>query len=106
MLVAGVAQVFLGLAQARVSSGSVSRRVLGFELATWNLGNAAVVAGTLLDVAAALYLGCALLITTLVLILVITRHAPRGRVLLATRVVIVLLLISMPIGIVIQGVAH
>jgi uncharacterized membrane protein len=106
VLVAGVAQVVLGLGQATVVRTQLSRRILAVELLSWNLGNAAVLAGTLLAVPAALYLGTALLIATLVLILLVTRHAPRRLALTATRVIIVLLLISMPIGILLQAMKH
>lgn len=106
VLVAGVAQVVLGLTQASLAGAHLSRGLLTAELLTWNLGNAEVLAGTLLDVAIALYLGTALLIATLVLVLIATRGAPRPRLLLVTRLIIVLLLISMPIGLVIHAFGH
>jgi hypothetical protein len=106
VLVAGVAQVVLGLAQAALAGANVSRRLLAVELISWNLGNAAVLAGTLLKVPVALYVGTALLITTLVLILIVTRHSRRPRLLLVTRIIIIVLLVSMPIGIVLQAVGH
>jgi hypothetical protein len=106
VLVAGVAQVVLGLAQASLAGAHLSRTLLAVELLTWNLGNAEVLAGTLLDIAIALYIGTALLITTLVLVLIVTRHARRPRLLLVTRIIIVVLLISMPIGLVIQAATH
>lgn len=106
VLVAGVAQVVLGLGQAAVVRAQVSRRILALELVSWNLGNAAVLTGTLLAVPVALYLGTALLITTLVLILVVTRRSPAGLALTATRVIVTMLLISMPVGIVLQALKH
>lgn len=106
VLVAGVAQVALGLGQARVTGGDVPPRVLRSELAAWNLGNAAVLAGTLLDVAPALYAGSALLIAALVLVLYAIRDAQPGPALVATRVIVALLGISMPVGIVLQAVTH
>lgn len=106
VLIAGVAQAALGLGQASLTGGDVPRRVVRAELAGWNLGNAAVVAGTLLDVTAVLYLGCALLLAALVLVLYAIRHAPPGRVLLTTRVIVAVLLVSMPTGIVLQSLTH
>lgn len=106
VLVAGVAQAVLGLAQAALASGGVDARAVRAELVTWNLGNAAVLAGTLLDVPPVLYAGCALLVATLVVVLRAIRQAPSGRWLLTARAVIALLLISMPVGIVLQAIGH
>lgn len=103
VLVAGVAQAALGFGQGTLAGGDVPRRVVGAELAGWNLGNAAVVTGTLIEVAAVLYVGCALLVTALALVLYAIRHAPSSRTLVATRVVTALILFSMPIGIVLQA---
>jgi hypothetical protein len=103
VLVAGVAQAAIGLGQGTLTDGSVSRRVVRAELAGWNLGNAAVVTGTLLEVTAVLYVGCALLVMALMLVLYAIRHAPSSRTLSATRAIIALLLISMPVGIVLQA---
>jgi hypothetical protein len=48
VLVAGVAQVGLGFGQALLAPGPLSARLVAIEVAVWNLGNAAVLAGTLL----------------------------------------------------------
>jgi hypothetical protein len=106
VLIAGVAQAALGLGQSTLAGGTVAGRTVLAELLAWNLGNAAVVAGTLLDLAPLLYLGCALLIAALALVLYAIRHAPPGRVLLTTRVIVAVLLVSMPIGIVLQALTH
>ena len=106
VLVAGVAQAVLGLAQAALAGGGVDARTVRAELVSWNIGNAAVLAGTLLDVPPVLYAGCALVVATLVLVLRAVRHAPPGPWLLTARAVIALLLISMPVGIVLQTIGH
>jgi hypothetical protein len=106
VLIAGVAQAALGLGQSTLAGAEVGRRTVLTELLAWNLGNAAVVVGTLLDVTPVLYLGCALLIAALVIVLYTIRHAPPGRALLTTRIVVVILLVSMPIGIVLQALTH
>lgn len=103
VLIAGVAQAALGLGQARLTNSAVPTKVLRGELLGWNAGNAAVVAGTLLDVTPVLYLGCLLLIAALVLVLRSIAHAPAGRTLLTMRIIVVVLLVSMPTGIVIQA---
>jgi hypothetical protein len=93
----------LGFGRGRLTDGDVPCRVIHAELAGWNLRNAAVVTGTLLEVAAVIYVGCALLVTALALALYAIRHAPPGRTLVATRVIIALVPIGMPIGIVLQA---
>ncbi|MGH3208313.1 MAG: hypothetical protein ACRDNO_11175 [Trebonia sp.] len=103
VLVAGVAQAAIGLGQGTLTDGDVPRRVVRAQLAGWNLGNAAVVTGTLLEVAPVLYVGCALLVMALALILYAIRHAPSSRTLVATRFIIALILFSMSIGIVLQA---
>ncbi|MEO6886061.1 MAG: hypothetical protein ABI232_07230 [Jatrophihabitantaceae bacterium] len=106
VLVAGVAQVALGLGQAGLVGEDLPRWVLRSELVGWNLGNAAVVAGTLLDVTLALYVGCALLVAALGLVLYAIRNAQPGRTLVTIRAIVVLLLISMPVGVVLQAATH
>lgn len=103
VLIAGVAQAALGLGQSMLAGEDVGRRTVLVELVAWNLGNAAVVSGTLLDLAPVLYLGCALLIAALAFVLHAIRHGPPGRALLTTRIVVAILLVSMPIGIVLQA---
>ncbi|MFC6705885.1 hypothetical protein [Flexivirga alba] len=106
VLVAGVAQGFIGLGQAVLTEGATSAKVRLAELCCWNAGNALVVAGTLLDVPIVLYLGCLPLIATLMLVLRALAHAPSNWLLWAMRVVVVILLVSMPTGIVLQAVSH
>lgn len=106
VLVAGVAQVLLGLCQAVLTAGDVSAKVRQIELWCWNLGNAAVVAGTLLNVPILLYLGCVALIVVLVLVLRAIAHVPANGVVWTVRIVVAILLVSMPTGIVIQALTH
>lgn len=103
VLVAGVAQAFLGLGQAVLTGGAVSRTVRQAEWWCWNIGNAAVVVGTLSDAPVVLYLGCLPLIATLVLVLRALAHAPSNRLLWSVRVVVAVLLVSIPTGIVLQS---
>lgn len=103
VLVAGVAQVVLGLAQGALAPDGIPVRVWQAEFGAWNLGNAAVVAGTVLDVPPLLYAGCVLLVTTLALVLTAIRRARPGRLLTTTRLIVVLLLVSMPVGVALQA---
>lgn len=106
VLVAGVAQVLLGVGQAVLTAGEVAAKVRQIELWCWNAGNAAVVAGTLLDVPILLYLGCVALIVTLVLVLRAIAHVPANGMVWTMRIVVAVLLVSMPTGIVIQALTH
>lgn len=106
VLVAGVAQGLLGLGQAMLTGGTAPVAVRRAQLWCWNLGNAAVVAGTLADVPVLLYLGCVLLVVTLVLVLRATAQVPSGGVLWTVRIIVVVLLVSIPTGIVLQAVTH
>lgn len=106
VLVAGVAQALLGLGQAILTGGAVSSTVRRAELWCWNLGNAAVLVGTLLDVPVVLYLGCLPLIATLLMILRALVHAPSNWLLWSVRVIVAVLLVSIPTGIVLQAVGH
>lgn len=105
VLVAGAAQVVLGLGQAVLAPVAPSRRVVTNEVVVWNTANAAVIAGTLLGLAALLYAGSALLVLGLGVFLHST-HSP-GRpapgLLWAYRLLTLLLLVSIPVGLVLEG---
>lgn len=109
VLVAGVAQIALPVGQAMLAlwaRNPVGRRLLLVEFAGWNLGNAAVIAGTLSNTTWLVNLGGALLVVALTALLVATRSGPgrvevaRGRrvALLAVRALVALLLVSIPVG--------
>jgi len=63
--VGGVAQAGLGLGQAMFATRGTSSRLIAAEVAGWNLGNAAVLAGTLLDLTVLVDVGGVLLVVTL-----------------------------------------
>ena len=106
VLVAGVAQILLGLGQAVLTGGSRTPTMRWVQLCCWNIGNALVLAGTLLDVPVLLYLGCVALILTLALVLHAIAHVRSSRLLWTVRAVVAVLLVSIPTGIVLQAVAH
>lgn len=102
VLVGGIAQVALGAGLA-----ALAPRVPPVWLATagllgWNVGNAAVIAGTLADVVTIVDAGGALLVLTLALLVWAVRGAaPRWRwALVVFRVLVVVLLVSIPVGLV------
>ncbi len=100
VLVVGVAQVALGLGQAWLATRAPSQHVVLTELALYNLGNAAVIGGTLLDRTWLVDVGGVLLIAALALYLGAIRRARGGWVLLVYRLLIALVLISIPVGLV------
>lgn len=107
VLVAGVAQVVLGGGQAWLADRPPAPRWLVGELAAWNLGNAAVIAGTVSGVTPVLDIGGALLIIALALLLVALRGTGRTGWLLALyRAVAAIVLVSIPVGLVLAELRH
>lgn len=105
VLVGGVAQIGFGLGQATYHASASTRSVLA-HLVGWNLGNALVMAGTLAGLTALTDVGGALLVAALLLLAPGLRSA-RGPVrrsipwlLWGYRAVVLLLLISIPVGLV------
>lgn len=106
VLVAGVAQIALAGGQTTLARHPAGRHLLLVQFAGWNLGNAAVIAGTLWSATWLVNVGGALLVVALGALLVATRSGParvavaRGRrpALLAVRLLVALLLVSIPVG--------
>ena len=100
VLVAGVAQVGLGVGQALLATHAPSGGLLTAELLTWNVGNGAVVVGTLAGLTVLVYVGGALLVVGLVLFVLAARgselHWRRTR--WAFRLIVLILAVSIPIG--------
>jgi hypothetical protein len=100
VLVGGVAQIALGLGQAWLAARPPSREAVVAELAIFNLGNAAVIGGTLAGRTWLVDLGGALLVVALALYLWTTRRARGGWVLPAYRLLVAFVLVSIPVGLV------
>lgn len=102
VLVGGVAQVALGAGQAQLAPRIPPRKLLIAELVAWNLGNAAVLSGELSGVIPLVYAGGAVLVAALTL-LVRGMRGTAARVpwmLHAFRALVLLLLVSIPVGLV------
>ena len=103
VLVGGVAQVGLGFGQA-MFNGSASTRTVVAQLVSWNAGNACVLAGTFAGLTALVDLGGLLLVAALMVLAPGLRSPPlpAGRssrwLVWAYRGVVLLLLISIPVG--------
>ena len=112
VLVGGVAQVGLALGQAMFTA-RISTPVLAGQVAGWNLGNAAVLAGTLLGTTALVDLGGALLVVTLGLMARSLGPAGVRQVggagrwwLYGYRLLVVILFVSVPVGLVLAQIRH
>ena len=101
VLVAGVAQIGLGLGPAVLAPRAPSRRSVIATLGLWNLGNAPVLAGVLLTRTVLVDLGGIALVIALVLALRTVRHST-GPALLrrAYWLLAAVLGLSIPIGLV------
>jgi hypothetical protein len=101
VLVAGAAQIGLGVGRAWLADRMPSHKRLVGELGSWNFGNAAVIAGTVTGLTAVVDLGGALLLVALALLLAAV--PTRGRTcwpLALYRALIVLVLASVPTGLI------
>lgn len=102
VLVAGVAQVALGLGQAVLAPHVPSRRRVTVQVGAWNAGNAAVLAGTLTSVTPVVDTGGALLVLGLALLAGAVRgdvrHPGRRWPRYGFRLLVLVLLVSIPVG--------
>lgn len=106
VLVCGVAQAGLGLGQA-LSTSRTPTIVIAVQAIGWNLGNAAVIAGTLTAYTALVDVGGALLFVILILLargLTATGGRPADRMRRWFRygygLLILILLVSIPVGVI------
>ena len=106
VLVGGVAQVGLGAGPALLAPRPPGRRAVAAELAAWNAGNVAVLAGTLLGAAWLADAGGAALVVALALALAGVRGAVRqpSWPLHLYQALIALVLASIPVGLMIAAV--
>lgn len=102
VLVTGVAQVALGLGQAFLGERLPADRAVAAELVTYNIGSVLVLEGTLLEKFAMIDAGGVLLVIALVLFFFGVRTPATGRAWQVNvyRVLIVVVLVSVPIGLV------
>jgi predicted acyltransferase len=100
VLVAGVAQIALGAGQALFAVSPPTRRIAAAQVAGWNVGNAAVIVGTLFQVLVIADIGALLLLATLIRSLQAVRGTSGGRPGRLYRGLLVVLVVSIPIGLV------
>lgn len=108
VLVTGVALVLAGCAQS-VLAPSVGSRIVTGELLGWLLGSLAVIGGTLLGSPPIVDIGGALIVLAAVLFFIAGRgDTARSRplILWAYRIVLLIIVVSVPIGLVLSALRH
>ena len=102
VLVGGVLQGVLGIAQHGLAARAPGRGVLLAELLTWNLGGLAVIGGTVLGAPLLVDAGGALLVVTMMLMLRAVGRRAQGPtwLLWVFRAALVLTALSIPVGLV------
>lgn len=99
VLVTGVAQIGLGAAQAHLAPVTPGIGFAAVECALWNAGCLAVIVGTLLSAPIAVSIGSALLVAALGMSTFAVRGTGGRRLLLVLyRALLIVLLMSIPIG--------
>lgn len=102
VLVTGVAQIGLFVGQAALATTPPSRALVTTEVVGWNLGSAAVILGTLASTPAVVTAGGVLLVVCLGLLVYGVRGRRAGRLLWLFRLLVLLLLVSIPVGLVLS----
>ncbi len=99
VLVTGVAQIGLGTGQAQLAPVTPGIGFAAVECALWNAGCLAVIVGTLLSAPIAVSIGSALLVAALGMSTFAVRGTGGRRLLLVLyRALLIVLLVSIPIG--------
>ena len=102
VLVGGVMQGVLGIAQAHLATRHLGRRLRLAELVAWNLGCLAVIGGTLASAPLLVDAGGLLLVVAMALMIRAVRRGTRGPVwvLWLFRAAVVVTAMSIPVGLV------
>jgi hypothetical protein len=103
VLVAGVAQLVLGIGQAQLAPHQPSGRIVAVESVAFNLANVAVLVGTVIGAAWIVDVGAAFIVIALALFIWSVRGTGSANrwMLYGFRAVIVIVLVTTPIGLVI-----
>jgi len=98
VLVCGAAQCAIGIAQPQLAARPVGARSYWIELICWNVGNAAVITGTLAAVPIVADIGGAPLLIPLVVTIRAVRASSRRLLSWGYRAAMGVLIVSIPIG--------
>ncbi|MCD0442962.1 cupin domain-containing protein [Glycomyces sp. A-F 0318] len=99
VLVCGAASCAIAFMQARSRAGALPPTASRIQSSAWALGNAAVLAGTLAALPAIVDAGAALLLAALGIALAATRGNAPGPARTAYRIALIVLLLSVPVGV-------
>ncbi|HQZ32797.1 MAG TPA: hypothetical protein PK020_00160 [Ilumatobacteraceae bacterium] len=101
VLVAGVAQIGVGASQAHLSPAPTALRFTAVQCALWNVACVATIVGSLLNNTVVVGIASAPLVAALVMSVIATKGSgsSRPQLLLAYRMLLILLLASIPVGI-------
>ncbi|MDN5880579.1 MAG: hypothetical protein ACTHWW_00790 [Arthrobacter sp.] len=105
VLVVGVAQVVLGLGQARLAVKTPSEGFVSAEVLTYNLANIAVLGGSMFSLTLLTWIGAGLIVVAMGLFIWAARGAASEQRwwLYGYRAMIVIILVSAPIGIILAN---
>ena len=106
VLVGGVAQIGIAAGQSELTPSPPTPRFVALECALWNVAGLIVIAGTLLASPLTVTIGSVVLVAALVLAAVAARGVGRSWLLVPYRALLVLLLVSTPIGIALSWTRH
>lgn len=108
VLVAGVAQIVLGVGQARLAGEAPSRAEVRIELVAWNGAVLATIVGTLIAAPLVTTLGGVALVVALLRFLAGVRNGggSSNPPLVLYRLVLTIVLVSTPVGLVLAWIRH
>lgn len=108
VLVAGVAQLGVAAGQAHLSGAAPSAPFVAAQCGMWNLGCAAVITGTLLASPPIVSAASAPLLVALVMSMITTRRRPTLHPVAASayRLLLLVVLVSIPIGVALSFARH
>lgn len=109
VLVVGVGQLGIGAGQASLAATNPTAAFVAAQAAMWNVGCAAVIAGTLLSSPATVAVGSAPLVAVLLLSMVAIRDqfgAQRSVALVGYRLLLLVVLLSVPTGVALAFTRH
>lgn len=108
VLIVGVALIFLGVTQSMLAE-RVASRAISVEIGAWVIGSLAVLGGTLVNQPWIVDIGGAVLVIALVVFALAARTSGRGRALWSLwtfRFVLLIVLVSIPTGLVLSHLRH
>ncbi|WP_167132106.1 hypothetical protein [Paramicrobacterium chengjingii] len=108
VLIVGVALIFFGVTQSLLTR-QVTRRAITIEIGAWVLGSLAVLGGTVVGQPVIVDIGGAVLVIALIVFALAVRSGGVGRATAALwvfRLVLLVVVISIPIGLVLSHLRH